>query len=179
MVILISGTSHTGKTLISQKLLEKLHYPYLSIDHLKMGLYRGGKSNFNPLTAYSEITKEMWPVLEGIIKTCIENEQNIILEGCFIPKDYHKYFTPEYLKHIKYMCIILSDNYLDTKFDNLTKYANVIEKRLDDDVEYPLLKRCNKEFLDSCNLYNHHYYLVNDDYNENEILEEFLKYIGE
>ena len=38
MVILIAGGSHTGKTLLAQRLLERHHYPYLSIDHLKMGL---------------------------------------------------------------------------------------------------------------------------------------------
>ena len=35
MVILIAGSSHTGKTLLAQRLLEKYKYPYLSIDHLK------------------------------------------------------------------------------------------------------------------------------------------------
>ena len=42
MVILIAGGSHTGKTLLAQRLLERYHYPYLSIDHLKMGLIRSG-----------------------------------------------------------------------------------------------------------------------------------------
>ena len=36
MIILITGASHTGKTALAQKLLEKYKYPYLSIDHLKM-----------------------------------------------------------------------------------------------------------------------------------------------
>ena len=40
MIILITGASHTGKTQLAQKLLEKYKYPYLSIDHLKMGLIR-------------------------------------------------------------------------------------------------------------------------------------------
>ena len=40
MIILIAGASHTGKTALAQKLLEKYQYPYLSIDHLKMGLIR-------------------------------------------------------------------------------------------------------------------------------------------
>ena len=29
MIILITGASHTGKTLLAQRLLEKYHYPYL------------------------------------------------------------------------------------------------------------------------------------------------------
>ena len=40
MVILIGGAGYAGKTFMAQRLLEKYHYPYLSIDHLKMGLYR-------------------------------------------------------------------------------------------------------------------------------------------
>lgn len=31
MIILITGASHTGKTALAQKLLEKYKYPYLSI----------------------------------------------------------------------------------------------------------------------------------------------------
>ena len=48
MVILITGTSHTGKTLLAQRMLEKYKYPYLSIDHLKMGMIRSGKTNLTP-----------------------------------------------------------------------------------------------------------------------------------
>ncbi len=48
MIILITGASHTGKTVLAQKLLEKYKYPYLSIDHLKMGLIRSGCTNLTP-----------------------------------------------------------------------------------------------------------------------------------
>ena len=44
MIILIGGASHTGKTNLAQKLL-KISFPYLSIDHLKMGLIRSGLIN--------------------------------------------------------------------------------------------------------------------------------------
>lgn len=43
MVILIAGETHTGKTLLAQKLLEAYRYPCLSLDHLKMGLIRSGQ----------------------------------------------------------------------------------------------------------------------------------------
>lgn len=43
MIFLIGGESHTGKTLLAQKLLEKYFYSYLSLDHLKMGLIKGMK----------------------------------------------------------------------------------------------------------------------------------------
>ena len=48
MVILITGASHTGKTLLAQRLLEKHHIPYLSVDHLKMGLIRSGNTALTP-----------------------------------------------------------------------------------------------------------------------------------
>ena len=40
MIILISAVSGTGKTLMAQKLLEKYHVPYLSMDHLKIAMDR-------------------------------------------------------------------------------------------------------------------------------------------
>ena len=48
MVIIITGASHTGKTVLAQKLLETYHYPYLSVDHLKMGLIRSGNTDLTP-----------------------------------------------------------------------------------------------------------------------------------
>lgn len=35
VIILLTGASHTGKTALAQRLLEKKHYPYLSMDHIK------------------------------------------------------------------------------------------------------------------------------------------------
>ncbi len=44
MIVLITGTTHTGKTVLAQKLLEKYKFPYLSIDLLKMGLIRSNQT---------------------------------------------------------------------------------------------------------------------------------------
>ena len=48
MIILIAGSTHAGKTLFAQKLLEVYSYPYLSIDHLKMALIRSGRPSLTP-----------------------------------------------------------------------------------------------------------------------------------
>ena len=48
MIILIAGATHAGKTNLAQRLLEKYKYPYLSIDHLKMGLIRSGNTDLTP-----------------------------------------------------------------------------------------------------------------------------------
>ena len=87
MIILITGASHTGKTALAQKLLEKYKYPYLSIDHLKMGLIRSGNTELTPMDD-TELVEYLWPIVCEIIKTAIENKQNLIVEGCYIPLGY-------------------------------------------------------------------------------------------
>ena len=132
MIILITGASHTGKTKLAQQLLEKYHYPYLSIDHLKMGLIRSSYTDLTPMSSDEDLTDYLWPVVREMIKTAIENKQNLIVEGCYIPFDWAKDFEPEYQSEIKYYCLIMSENYIRNHFGDIKKYANVIENRLDD-----------------------------------------------
>lgn len=86
MIILITGASHTGKTALAQKLLEKYQYPYVSIDHLKMGFIRSGYTKLTPGDD-EKLTDYLWPIVREMIKTAIENRQNLIVEGCYIPFD--------------------------------------------------------------------------------------------
>ena len=102
MVILITGASHAGKTLLAQKFLEKYGYPYLSIDHLKMGLIRSGNTTLTPMSDDEDLTAYLWPIVREMIKTAIENRQNLIVEGCYIPFDWEKDFSAEYLENICY-----------------------------------------------------------------------------
>ncbi|MBR3592095.1 MAG: adenylate kinase [Clostridia bacterium] len=132
MILLITGASHTGKTALAQKLLEKYKYPYLSIDHLKMGLIRSGNTKLTPMSDDTKLTAYLWPIVREMIKTAIENKQNLIVEGCYIPFDWAKDFDNEYLKNIEYYCIVMSENYIRNHFADIKKYANVIENRLDD-----------------------------------------------
>lgn len=133
MIILITGASHTGKTALAQKLLEKYKYPYLSIDHLKMGLIRSGNTGLTPMCEDSELTAYLWPIVREMIKTAIENKQNLIVEGCYIPFDWKKDFEPEYLENIRDYCLVMSENYIKNHFADIKKYANVVENRLDDE----------------------------------------------
>ena len=96
MIIIITGASHTGKTLLAQKLLEKHRFPYLSIDHLKMGLIRSGQTELTPYDD-DKLTDYLWSIIKEIIKTAIENGQNLIIEGCYIPFNWKDSFEPEYL----------------------------------------------------------------------------------
>ena len=92
MIFLITGASHTGKTALAQKLLEKYQYPYLSIDHLKMGLIRSGNTELTPMSNDIALTAYLWPIVREMIKTAIENQQNLIVEGCYIPFDWKNDF---------------------------------------------------------------------------------------
>lgn len=135
MIFLISGASHTGKTLLAQKLLEKYKYPYLSIDHLKMGLIRSGQTTLTPLSEDEKLTAYLWPIAREMIKTAIENNQNLIVEGCYIPFNWAEDFQQEYLEHIQHYCIVMSEHYLRTHFEDVQKYANTVETRLYDDLD--------------------------------------------
>ena len=132
MVVLITGASHTGKTALSQRLLEQYHFPYLSIDHLKMGLIRSGQTDLNPMSDDEDLTAYLWPIVREMIKTAIENGQNLVVEGCYIPFDWQKSFSPEYLSQIRYYCLVMTESYIRDHFADIQKYACVIENRLDD-----------------------------------------------
>ena len=164
MVILIAGASHTGKTAYAQKLLEKHQYPYLSIDHLKMGLIRSGRTGLTPMDD-SKLTDDLWPIVREMVKTAIENQQNLIVEGCYIPFDWQKGFEADYLEHIQYVCLVMSRQYIENHFSDIQKYANVIEKRLDDaclDQEELILD--NEQNLTQCIAYHLPYILIDGEY---------------
>ena len=164
MIILNTGASHTGKTALAQKLLEKYKYPFLSIDHLKMGLIRSGNTELTPMDD-NELTEYLWPIVREMIKTAIENMQNLIVEGCYIPFDWQKDFERQYLEQIKYYCLVLSENYIRNHFADIKKYANGIENRLDDEwrtMENVLSE--NTQMLESAKKYNVNYILINDKY---------------
>ena len=168
MVILITGASHTGKTALAQKLLEKYNYPYLSIDHLKMGLIRNGNTKLTPLSNTSELTDYLWPIIREIIKTAIENEQNLIVEGCYIPFDWKKDFEEDYLENIKYYCLIMSEDYIKNNFSTIKQYANVVEKRLDNsECTIENVLNDNAEVLEQVKNHNLDYLLIDSKYEIN------------
>ena len=133
MVVIITGASHTGKTALAQRLLEKYKYPYVSIDHLKMGLIRSGNTTLTPMSEDGALTAYLWPIVCEMIKTAIENRQNLIVEGCYVPFDWKKDFEKEYLKEIRYVCLVMSEDYIKKHFADIKRYASIIEDRLDDE----------------------------------------------
>ena len=165
MIILITGASHTGKTVLAQKLLEKYKYPYLSIDHLKMGLIRSGNTELTPMSDGEELTAYLWPIVREMIKTAIENKQNLIVEGCYIPFDWQKDLDLEYLESIKYYCLVMSEGYIKNHFEDIKGYANTIENRLDDDwCTMESVLEDNAEVLSLALKHNVNYILIEDKY---------------
>lgn len=167
MIILITGASHAGKTMLAQKLLEKYKYPYLSIDHLKMGLIRSGNTNLTPLSEDKELTEYLWPIVCEMIKTAIENNQNLIVEGCYVPSNWKPFFSKDYIDNIQYYCLVMTEQYIRNNFSNIKKYANVIENRLDDDITIEDLINDNIERLTQEKKYNNNYIIIDEKYEIN------------
>lgn len=165
MIILISGASHTGKTALAQRLLEKYRYPYLSVDHLKMGLIRSGQTELTPLSDGESLTAYLWPIVREMIKTAVENGQNLIVEGCYIPFDWAEDFSEEYLVSIKYYCLVMSERYIRGHFGDIKKYAEIIEKRLDDsDCTLETVLRDNAQVLALAERHGVNYVLIDEEY---------------
>ncbi len=165
MIVFITGASHTGKTALAQRLLEKYKYPYLSIDHLKMGLIRSKNTDLNPMSNDNDLTGYLWPIVCEMVKTAIENNQNLIVEGCYIPFEWQKYFDNKYLSHIRYYCLVMSAEYIKNNFAHIKKYANIIENRLhDENCTVDRVLQDNAEYLELAIKHNVNYILIDDKY---------------
>ena len=166
MIVLIAGASHVGKTALAQKLLEKYRFPYLSIDHLKMGLIRSGNTSLTPMSDEGELTAYLWPIVREMIKTAIKNKQNLIVEGCYIPFDWRKDFEDAYLEHIRYRCLVMSERYIKNHFAEIKQYASVIENRLDDSqCTLESVLEDNAEVLRQVKRHGVEYLLIDETYN--------------
>ena len=169
MVILISGASCVGKTNMAQKLLEKYRIPYLSIDHIKMGLFRSGNDyGFSPESEDEIITQKLWPIIKGILLTNIENNQNIIIEGCYLPENINE-LEENYLSKIIYFNIIFSENYIkENIYKNIYEKRNIIEKRQyfieNKDTLINEYINDNKKYKEKCIKNNINYFEIKNDY---------------
>lgn len=167
MIILISGATHTGKTALAQRLMEKYKIPYFSIDHLKMGLIRSGMTALT-VNDDEQLTPLLWAVVKEMIKTAVENGQNLIIEGCYIPFDWKKDFGESYLTQIKYYCLIMTAEYIENNISDILKYERVIEKRLSSDgADKDSLKEENERNLRLCKQYGLNFVLIDGVYDIN------------
>ena len=166
MIILITGASYTGKTLLAQQLLERYKYPYLSIDHLKMGLIRSGNTKLTPKDDEA-LTEYLWAIVCEIIKTAIENQQNLIVEGCYIPFNWRQDFGEQYLGSIKFVCLAMTDAFIDSHFDTIKNHSSDIETRLNDmDYTSDSLKEDNHYYINGFIQSREHVTFIDTDYEE-------------
>ena len=163
MIVLIAGATHTGKPVLAQRLLEKYHYPYLSIDHLKMGLIRSGQTALTPMDD-DKLTDYLWPIVREVVKTAIENGQNLIVEGCYIPAHWRKDFDTDYLSHIRDCWLIMSRSYIGSHFGDILDHGNAVEHRLDNSLDKEDLIRENEQNLRLSRTNGCHYILLEDAY---------------
>ena len=166
MIILITGASHTGKTLLAQRMLEKYSYPYLSVDHLKMGLIRSGSTPLTPEDD-DELVGYLWPIVREMIKTAIENRQNLIVEGCYVPFDWRQDFDERYLPSIRFICLAMSEEYIDSHFARIKEHASDIEVRLDDSyctAEH--MKRENRRVIEGYRAVGEQVAIITEEYEE-------------
>ena len=166
MIILITGASHTGKTLLAQRMLEKYKYSCLSIDHLKMGLIRSGNTCLAPEDD-DALIDYLWPIVREMIKTAIENRQNLIVEGCYIPFDWRNDFDEQYLPSIQFVCLAMTDNYIETQFEEIKSHSSDIESRMyDDDCTIDNLKEDNRKCIEGFRRMGEKVVLIDGDYEQ-------------
>ena len=166
MVIILTGASHVGKTVLAQRMLEKYKYPYCSIDHLKMGLIRSGQTTLTPEDD-DELTDYLWPIVREMIKTAIENKQNLIVEGCYVPFDWRNSFDEQYLQSIRFICLAMSDEYIDSHFEDIKSHGSDIERRLDDSYcTVEQLKQDNRRIINGYKSYGEKIAMITENYED-------------
>ena len=174
MIYIITGASHTGKTALAQKLLEALKFPYLSIDHLKMGLIRSGNTTLTP-DDDDKLTDYLWPIVREFIKTAIENKQNLIVEGCYIPFEWRKDFEAEYFSEIKFICLAMTEQYVDEHFEDILAHGSDIEQRFESDeasLSKDYVKKENLRFAEGFKNAGEQVVLIDQDYEQ--VIEKLI-----
>lgn len=164
-MILLTGGTHTGKTHWAQRWMEEYHIPFFSIDHLKMGLIRSGVCPLTPDSPDEDLTAALWPIVREMVKTCIENGQNLIVEGCYIPLNCLADFPPSYQAEIRCLCLIFSERYLREHLSDILKKEMVAEQRLvrGDFSQRELLLE-NRHNLEQCQALGFPFFLIDGEY---------------
>ena len=112
-----------------------------------------------------KLTDYLWPIVREMVKTAIENGQNLTVEGCYIPFDWKKDFSDVYLQHIRCVYLVMSEAYIRTHFGEIRAHADAIEKRLDDSgLSMEELVRSNAAILAGCKEHGCEYILIDGEY---------------
>lgn len=129
-----------------------------------MGLIRSGYTTLTPEDDEA-LTGYLWPVVREMVKTAVENRQNLIVEGCYIPFTWREDFEERYLREIRYLCLVMSEGYIRSHFADIKGHACDIEDRGDDSwctLEGVLAD--NAQYLALCRQYHCPYFLIDGEY---------------
>lgn len=175
MIFLITGASYIGKTFLSQKMLEKYKIPYLSIDYLKMGLIRSKQTDLTPEDD-DKLTIYLWPIVKEIIKTAIENKQNLIVEGGYVPFNFRKDFDKKYLDEINFICLAMTDTYINNHFNDIVFHSEDVEKRLYNQCKIEDIKNENKKVINGFKNEGEKIVMIDNSYIEtiNLLLQKYI-----
>jgi len=114
--------------------LEQLKMPYLSVDHLKMGLFHGWPGcGFHPEGDREATGAALWPVVKAMAMTAIENGQSMIIEGCYHSPAQIAEFEAGYAEHVIAFWMAFSRRYIEENYEKIKAFESAIERRENDD----------------------------------------------
>ena len=170
MVILIGGSSHVGKTMVSHRLIRKYGYECLSLDSLKEAFLKTQLGNPGTRGDY-QMRYWMWPFAAEVVRYAIQNGRNLIVEGCYIPAEWADSFSESELKKIRCVFIVMSENYLRAHENEVRDHANDIESRKGDDIDLKRLITCSQEFKEDCLRTGTYYIEIDGEYDEDSLVD--------
>ena len=91
-----------------------------------MGLIRSENTELTPMSDDDALTAYLRPIAREMIKTAIENNQNLIVEGCYIPFDWRKNFNERYLPSICFICLVMTDEYIKCHLSDKDDWIDII-----------------------------------------------------
>ena len=116
-----------------------------------MGLIRSGYTSLTPEDDHLALTDYLWPIAREMAKTAIENGQDLLLEGCYIPFTWQRDFPPAYQEHLRFLCLVMTEDYLRANFSQVLAFENQGERR-QRDPSYTLERALaeNHFYLEGC-----------------------------
>ena len=151
MVTLLTGASHTGKTLLSQRLIQRRPCFCLSLDHLKMGLIRSGYTSLTPEDDHLALTDYLWPSPGRWRRPPSKTARTCSWRAATSPFTWQRDFPPAYQEHLRFLCLVMTEDYLRANFSQVLAFENQGERR-QRDPSYTLERALaeNHFYLEGC-----------------------------
>lgn len=123
MIYFIGGASRAGKTYLAKRLMVRLGIPVLELDYLKMGLANGlPEYGVHPLKDELTVGRLLWPIVSGMITAMVENEDDYIIEGCYILPEYAARTRKQYGSGIRSCFLGYADAVATEKLAEVRRY---------------------------------------------------------